>query len=317
MSVLSVQGVTKKIGSRMIVEDVNMSINEGEIYGFLGPNGAGKTTTIRMIVGLIKPTKGTIRIAGYDIQKERSKALSQVGTIVENPETYGYLTGQQNLIHYARLAGIPTHGKRIREVLDIVGLTGRENEKVRRYSLGMRQRLGLAQALLARPQLLVLDEPTNGLDPAGMREFRGLMQQLADTGMAVFVSSHLLSELEQICHRVAIIKSGRIIAEEKMSDITEGSVRSVSVRVNSAIAAEKALLDAKLTAQVVADNLLSVQIEPDAVPHMVRTLVSSNVDIFSIEPVKESLENTFLDLTDGLQINPSTREIAPGGDTHA
>lgn len=213
MSVLSVDGVAKKIGSRMIVEDVTMSVNEGEIYGFLGPNGAGKTTTIRMIVGLIRPTKGSIRIVGHDIEKERSKAIREVGTIVENPETYSYLTGMQNLVHYARLAGIDNRHKRINEVAEIVGLTDRIHEKVRRYSLGMRQRLGLAQALLARPKLLVLDEPTNGLDPAGMREFRELMRRLADGGMSVFVSSHLLSELEQMCHRVAIIKSGRIIAK--------------------------------------------------------------------------------------------------------
>lgn len=316
MSVLSVDGVAKKIGSRMIVEDVTMSVNEGEIYGFLGPNGAGKTTTIRMIVGLIRPTKGSIRIVGHDIEKERSKAIREVGTIVENPETYSYLTGMQNLVHYARLAGIDNRHKRINEVAEIVGLTDRIHEKVRRYSLGMRQRLGLAQALLARPKLLVLDEPTNGLDPAGMREFRELMRRLADGGMSVFVSSHLLSELEQMCHRVAIIKSGRIIAEKRMSDIMEGSARRVLVRVNDVTVAERVLIETGLAVQVTADQLLSVQIGPDVVPPMVRTLVSANVDVFSVEPVKESLENTFLDLTDGLA-TPSTQEITVGDERHA
>ncbi|MBX5436110.1 MAG: ABC transporter ATP-binding protein [Alicyclobacillaceae bacterium] len=222
--VLTLEHVSKRIGSRWIVEDVHMTVRAGEVYGFLGPNGAGKTTTIRMIVGLARPSRGVIRVLGHDVHRDRSAALGHVGTIVENPETYRYLTGRENLIHYARLAGLrgAERQRRIAEVVDIVGLGARIDDKVKRYSLGMRQRLGVAQALLARPKLLVLDEPTNGLDPAGMREFRELIRRLAAEGMAVFVSSHLLSEIEQMCDRVAILKSGRVIAEAKVADMLSG-----------------------------------------------------------------------------------------------
>lgn len=316
MSVLTLENVSKKIGSRLIVDDLTMTVEPGEVYGFLGPNGAGKTTTIRMIVGLIRPTHGVVKINGYDVQRDRAHALSSIGTIVENPETYKYLTGRQNLVHYARLAGIANRQERIAEVLEIVGLQDRLDDKVRQYSLGMRQRLGLAQALLARPKLLVLDEPTNGLDPAGMREFRQLMRRLAEEGMSVFVSSHLLSELELMCDRVAILKAGRIITEQRMTDLIDGTIRAVHVRVGDAAFAQNTLSAAGMVARAETENTLAVQIEPEHVPSMIRALVMANVDVYAVEPVKESLEDTFLELTGG---EAKTAEITAtvGGGVHA
>jgi ABC-2 type transport system ATP-binding protein len=306
MPVLEAANVAKKIGSRWIVEDLNMAVEPGEVYGFLGPNGAGKTTTIRMIVGLARPTRGSIRILGHDVQTDRAAALSAVGTIVENPETYRYLTGRENLIHYARLAGIDPgrRNRRIDEVVELVGLQGRIDDKVKRYSLGMRQRLGLAQALLAQPKLLVLDEPTNGLDPAGMREFRDLVRRLAEQGLAVFVSSHLLAEIQQMCDRVAILKNGRIIADGRVADLMVSGARGVHITVGHLSAAVSALQAAGFTT-FPADSstalqecgVVCIKVTQDAVPHAVRSLVAADIDVYAIEPERESLEDLFLQLT--------------------
>ncbi len=206
-SVLSVQNLKKKIGRKWIIKDVTFDVKPGEIFGFLGPNGAGKTTTIRMLVDLIKPTEGKISVCGYDVNRDPERALKYVGSIVENPEVYTYLTGWENLEHFARMQPGVDYD-RIQEVVNIVRLDQRIHDKVRTYSLGMRQRLGIAQALLGRPRLLILDEPTNGLDPKGIKELREFIKQLASEGMAVFVSSHLLSEIQLLCNRVAIIKLG-------------------------------------------------------------------------------------------------------------
>jgi ABC-2 type transport system ATP-binding protein len=312
MAVLELRGVAKTIRGRKIVEDLNMTVEPGEVYGFLGPNGAGKTTTIRMIVGLIRPTAGTIRINGYDVQKQRAQALRCVGTIVENPETYKYLTGRQNLVHYARLAGVSDISRRIDEVNDIVGLGDRLNDKVKRYSLGMRQRLGVAQALLGNPKLLVLDEPTNGLDPAGMREFRELMRRLADQGMAVFVSSHLLSELEQMCDRVAIIKAGRLVAEERMEDLVSRRSGMVRIRVSDPARALAVLQQMNRTVRVDGPTVLLAAEGDQATAEVVRRLVEERIDIYSVEPDRDSLEDLFLELTEGKSVE-SLSEIAAGG----
>jgi ABC-2 type transport system ATP-binding protein len=312
MAVLELRGVAKTIRGRKIVEDINMTVEPGEVYGFLGPNGAGKTTTIRMIVGLIRPTAGTIRINGRDVQKQRAEALRQVGTIVENPETYKYLTGRQNLVHYARLAGVSNIARRIEEVNEIVGLGERLDDKVKRYSLGMRQRLGVAQALLGNPKLLVLDEPTNGLDPAGMREFRELMRRLADAGMAVFVSSHLLSELEQMCDRVAIIKAGRLVAEERMEDLVNRRSGTVRIRVNDPARALAVLQQMNRTVRVDGPAVLIAAEGDQATAEAVRRLVEERIDIFSVEPDRDSLEDLFLELTEGKSVE-SLSEIAAGG----
>jgi ABC-2 type transport system ATP-binding protein len=311
MSVLEVEHVSKKISGRLIVDDITMRVEAGEVYGFLGPNGAGKTTTIRMLVGLAKPTSGSIRIMGHDIQRQRANALMHVGTIVENPETYTYLTGRQNLVHYARLARIEHRDRRIDEVAELVGLKGRIDEKVKRYSLGMRQRLGVAQALLGNPKLLVLDEPTNGLDPAGMREFRELMRRLAVSGMAVFVSSHLLSEVQQMCDRVAILKNGRIITEERIEDLVKESV--LVVRVRDANAAAIKLNAAGFSCEAVNECVVHVEADESVTPRVVRTLVAADIDIYGVERSKASLEDAFLELTDGFSAEP----VQVGGAAHA
>ena len=300
MEVLRLDNVSKKIGSRRIVDNLNMSIQKGEVYGFLGPNGAGKTTTIRMIVGLIKPSKGSVRILGHDVQQERRAALSHVGAIVENPEVYSYLSGRKNLLHYACLAGISSTkiNIRIREVVEQVKLTDRIDDKVKTYSLGMRQRLGFAQALLGNPQLLILDEPTNGLDPAGMREFRQLIRSIAETGIAVFVSSHLLSEIQQMCDRVAIIKEGRILTEQRVDDLlNQAAAESVTIKVNHEQAARAILEKQGWKVRRSEGKQLEVAIKQEQTPLMIRLLVLNNIDLYSVEPNKESLEETFLEMT--------------------
>ncbi|MCK1991018.1 ABC transporter ATP-binding protein [Peribacillus muralis] len=216
---LSVKDLKKKIGDREIIKGIDFELKEGEVFGFLGPNGAGKTTTIRMLVGLIKPSSGSIKICGYDVRKDFTKAMQHMGCIVENPELYPFLSGWDNLLHFARM--LPDVGKqRITEVVELVGLQARIHDKVKTYSLGMRQRLGIAQAMLNSPKLLILDEPTNGLDPAGIREMRQFIRKLAEEeGMSVLVSSHLLGEIQQLCDRVAIIKSGEIIQTDTVESL--------------------------------------------------------------------------------------------------
>jgi ABC-2 type transport system ATP-binding protein len=202
--------LSKAYGKRLAVDHLDLQVDRGELFGFLGPNGAGKTTTIRMALGLIAPTNGSIEILGMEVRHNRAKVLPRVGALVESPALYGYLSGRNNLRAFGDLlGGVPA--KRIDEVLEIVSLTGRDKDKVKTYSMGMKQRLGLAVALLNNPDLLILDEPANGLDPAGIVEMRDLLRALAAEGKTVFVSSHVLSEVQQICNRVAIINHGKLI----------------------------------------------------------------------------------------------------------
>jgi len=223
--VLSAEGLAKRYGDREVVTDATFSLRRGEVFGFLGPNGAGKTTTIRMLVGLVKPTRGRVVIDGHDVQREFEAAMRRVGCIVETPDLYRFLTGRENLEHFGRMVGDGACG-RIAELAGLVRMTGRLDDTVRTYSLGMRQRIGIAQALLGDPSVLILDEPTNGLDPAGIREMRELIRHLADErGLAVFVSSHILSEVEKVADRVAIVHRGRTLATGTLSELTEGGAR--------------------------------------------------------------------------------------------
>jgi ABC-type multidrug transport system ATPase subunit len=219
--VLHLQNLTKKYGERLAVNDLSLDIHRGDIFGFLGPNGAGKTTTIRMLFGLITPTSGQIEILGKTLEQNRAQVLPHVGALIETPALYLYMSGRDNLRAVAAsLGGVPT--ARIDAVLDIVGLRGRQKDRVRTYSLGMKQRLGVAIALLQDPDILVLDEPANGLDPAGIVEMRDLMHSLSAEGKTVFISSHILSEVQQICTRVAIISQGRLIKETTIEDLLRG-----------------------------------------------------------------------------------------------
>ena len=225
--VLSAEGLAKRYGEREVVSDATFALHRGEVFGFLGPNGAGKTTTIRMLVGLVRPTRGRIVIDGHDLHRDFEAAMRRVGCIVETPDLYRFLTGRENLEHFARMLGDGA-AARIAPLADLVRMTGRLDDPVRTYSLGMRQRIGIAQALLGDPAVLILDEPTNGLDPAGIREMRELIRHLADDrGLAVFVSSHILSEMEKLVDRIAIVHRGRTLAAGTLVELTGNGGRSL------------------------------------------------------------------------------------------
>jgi ABC-2 type transport system ATP-binding protein len=220
-TVVSTHRLSKSYGERPAVRDLDLEVGRGEVFGFLGPNGAGKTTTIRMMLGLIRPTSGTVEILGRDVQAEGGRVLPRVGALVEAPALYLYLSGRDNLKAVAGvLGGVPK--SRLDDVLDVVGLAGRQRDRVRSYSLGMKQRLGVGTALLNDPDLLVLDEPANGLDPAGIVEMRDLLRQLAAGGKTVFISSHVLAEVQQICDRVAIIDQGRLARVAPVAELVRG-----------------------------------------------------------------------------------------------
>ncbi|WP_369361228.1 ABC transporter ATP-binding protein [Priestia megaterium] len=224
--ILEVKSVSKRVRRCHLVKEVSFQINEGEICGLLGPNGAGKTTLIRLLTGLIKPTGGEVFINNKHIVSQRKEALQNVGAIVESPIFFSYMTGKENLANLARLHSFSTKQKRqqrVKEVLDIVGLTGRENDKVRTYSLGMKQRLGIAQALLGDPDLLILDEPANGLDPMGVRELRELLFTLKrDYNKTILISSHLLDELQRVCDQIVVMREGELIWDGALDQLASG-----------------------------------------------------------------------------------------------
>ena len=219
--VLRTHNLAKRYGKRLAVDDLNLAVYRGDIFGFLGPNGAGKTTTIRMALGLIAPTTGSVEILGQDIATHRNRVLPRVGALIETPALYLYMSGRDNLRAVgAVLGGVPE--KRIDTVLELVGLSSRQKDRVRTYSLGMKQRLGVAMALLQDPEVLLLDEPANGLDPAGIVEMRDLMHRLTAEGKTVFISSHILTEVQQICTRVAIVNLGKLVKESTIEELTSG-----------------------------------------------------------------------------------------------
>nr|MDH3175500.1 ABC transporter ATP-binding protein [Bacillus pumilus] len=233
-NVLELHNVSRHIHGKKIVQDLSFSVQAGEVFGFLGPNGAGKTTTIRMMVGLSPITSGDILINGHSIQSSYQRAIQDVGAIIENPEMYNHLTARQNLVHFARMNGKVDEG-RIDELLELVSLQHVKHKRVRTFSLGMKQRLGIAQALIHRPKLLILDEPTNGLDPEGIRMIRDYLRRLAkEEGLAVIVSSHLMSEMELMCDRFAIIQKGKLIAiEDQRAETNQDELVNYRMKVAS------------------------------------------------------------------------------------
>ncbi|WP_217595027.1 ABC transporter ATP-binding protein [Cohnella sp. GbtcB17] len=309
--VLSVEHLSKTIRGRKIIDDISFDVRAGEIYGFLGPNGSGKTTTIRMLVDLIKPTSGRVLVCGEDVNKHPERALRHVGCIVENPEMYGFMTGWENLDLFARMQeGIGE--ARIEEVARIVRLDSRIHDKVKTYSLGMRQRLGIAQALLGAPKLLILDEPTNGLDPKGIKELRAFIAELAAGGMSVFVSSHLLSEIQLLCDRVAIIDGGRVIAVGDVHDMIAQSEAHTLWLFEDPEAGRRLLTDDPRVEVADGDRALldeSVLLAlPGAVPTLVRQedipdvvarCASAGVGVLAVQRVVPTLESLFLTLTGG------------------
>jgi ABC-2 type transport system ATP-binding protein len=297
-SIVEIRNLSKKIGKRKIIDQLSFEVPRGEVFGFLGPNGSGKTTTIRMMVGLMAMTEGDIWINGHSIRSDYAKAISQVGAIVENPEMYKFMSGYDNLLHFSRMhRGISP--QRIHEMVDLVGLKDRIHDKVKTYSLGMRQRLGVAQALLHKPQLLILDEPTNGLDPAGIRELRDYLRKLAHhEGITVFVSSHLLSEMELMCDRVAIIQDGKLVDIRQLGEAADNQETQVAIHVSDVERAAEALYAANPDIRcTVIDNQLIVTAQRSDVPTINRTLVRNEIDVFEIRWQQKTLEEQFLEIT--------------------
>jgi ABC-2 type transport system ATP-binding protein len=294
---LTVDNLRKVIGKKEIIKGISFELNEGEVFGFLGPNGAGKTTTIRMLVGLIKPTSGTIHIGGSNIVTDFEGAMKNLGCIVENPELYPYLSGYDNLLHFSRMLDNVAK-ERINEVTKLVGLTERIHDKVKTYSLGMRQRLGIAQALLGRPKVLILDEPTNGLDPAGIREMREFIRFLAlDEGLSVLVSSHLLSEIQLLCDRVAIISRGEIIKTDSVDHLLSNRERVVW-RFHP-LELGKQLLSSVTAIEEKADGVILTEYNEIKTPEWNKLLVNEGVSVTEMHRKLPVLEELFLELTGG------------------
>lgn len=287
--------LTKKYKKHTSVDGLNLRIERGQIYGFLGPNGAGKTTTIRMLLGLIKPTKGSIEIFGQNLIKNRLQILQRIGSLVESPTYYGNLTGYENLDAVRRLRDIPE--KRVNEVLEIVRLTKVANRLTKEYSLGMKQRLGIAAALLSNPDLLILDEPTNGLDPSGIQEMRELIKELPKSGMSVLVSSHLLSEIDQMATQVGIINNGKMIFQDSIERLRQKRKPLLKVGASNVIEAKTILKGKGLKVDMQKDFLWLAQTEPEFVSEINSILVHSGVSVYRLEEVKRSLEDIFLELT--------------------
>ncbi|MBI3267818.1 MAG: ATP-binding cassette domain-containing protein [Planctomycetes bacterium] len=294
---LRLDKATKRFGARVAVADLDLEVRRGEIYGFLGLNGAGKTTSLRMALGLIRPSSGRVFVYGRELLAGDLSGIAPIGALIEGPAFYPYLSGADNLRVLARIAGAVSE-ERIREVVARVGLAGREGDKVRGYSQGMRQRLGIAQALLARPELVLLDEPTNGLDPQGIADIRALLRRLHDEeGMTFLLSSHLLSEVELIATRVAILKEGRLVVEGTIRDLLDATTSAVRLRATPAKRARE-LVAALPWCQGIepegSDGLLIARIPQDRTGEVTALLVRSDVTVHEIAPRRMTLEEYFL-----------------------
>ena len=291
--------VTKKIGNKTIIDGLTLNIQKGEIFGLLGPNGAGKTTTVRMLVGLLSITSGEILINGKSISKEFTEAIANVGAIVENPEFYTHLSGYQNLVIFSNMVpNIPNN--RIEEVINLVGLQNRIEDRVKTYSLGMRQRLGLAQALLNQPSVLILDEPTNGLDPTGIKELREYLRDLAfNKGVTIIVSSHVLSEMELMCNRIAIIQKGKLVDLQIVGDgIPKNQTSTVYFEVSDAIQAQahlhKVFPDLDINFQ---DSFLEILTTKENIAEINSILVKQGIKVYGIRTKIKTLEDKYMEIT--------------------
>ena len=292
-------GLCKQYGKVLRVNHLDLQVPEGAIYGFLGPNGAGKSTTLKMILGLVHPTAGSISVFGKEVNgHNRLDMLKQVGSLIESPSYYGHLTGEENLKVVQTLRGVPE--KDVYEVLEIVRLEGQRSKKVAHYSLGMKQRLGLAAALLGFPRLLILDEPTNGLDPAGIQEMRELICSLpARFGMTVLVSSHLLSEIDQMADHVGIIREGELVFQDTLETLHRHSRHNLALRTGDNEGALKLLHQSRVPCAQEEDYILLPRLgDPDAAK-LIRYLIGHGVDVLRLEERQKSLEDIFLELTGG------------------
>jgi ABC-2 type transport system ATP-binding protein len=304
--VVETSGLTKRFGDRVAVDDVDLRVPHGSAFGYLGPNGAGKTTLIRMLLGLTSVTSGTMRLLGRPVPAERAAALARVGAIVEEPRFHSHLTGRENLTVIAAAREPEAHA-RIDGALARTGLSQRADERVKRYSLGMRQRLGVARSLLADPELLILDEPTNGLDPAGIREFRNMIRGFVAEGRTVLLSSHLLDEVEKICDAVAIVDRGRVVMQGPIAELARGGEETILIATSDEERALALLGENRAVASAVAEaNGIRVRLRPDveaepAADDLGRRLVLAGLAIRRFEPARASLEQRFLEITSRLE----------------
>jgi len=299
--VVETAGLTKRFGERTVVRGVDLRVPRGSAFGYLGPNGAGKTTLIRMLLGLTPATAGSMKLLGHPVPAQRAQALARVGAIVEEPRFLGHLTGRENLTIVAAARGSEA-ASRIDPALEQVGLTARANDRVKTYSLGMKQRLGIARCLLADPQLLILDEPMNGLDPAGIQEFRGFVRRFVDEGRTIVLSSHLLDEIEKTCDHVAIVDGGTIVAQGSIADL-RGDGHVVFVGVDDTDRARRLLAASPAVERVVDDGETLAVTVPDArvVPDLNRRLVEAGIAVDRLELQQASLEQRFLEITTRLE----------------
>ena len=309
MSELAIEthGLGKRFGDRTALHSIDLRVPRGCAFGFLGPNGAGKTTLIRLLLGLAQPTSGTIRMLGHDLPGGRAAALSRVGAIVEEPRFHPYLTGRENLLVHAAARDKAARG-RVDGALERVGLGRRGDDKVSGYSLGMRQRLGIARCLLCDPELLVLDEPVNGLDPAGILEFRGLVRSLVDEGRTVWLSSHLLDEVEKTCDVAAIVDGGRVVAQGTIAELTGGGGRAIDITAAPRARAAGVLSAVpSVTRAAERDGVVRVELSPEAPPspeivtEMLKRLLEHDIEVERVMPVASTLEDRFLDMTTRLE----------------
>lgn len=296
-NILGIKNVSKKIGKKQILKDITLEVKQGEVFGFVGPNGAGKTTLIKTMLGLYKQDSGSITINGFNIKTEFEKAMENIGAIIENPEMYDYLSGKDNLKIYKMISN--SSDEALEEIIKTVKLENRINNKVKTYSLGMRQRLGLAQALISKPKLLILDEPTNGLDPIGIKELRDLLKKISkEKNISVFVSSHILSEIELMCDRIAIIDGGSLIEikdlKDKKQDVKDKVLFEVS---NPKLASEH--LNKQNYKNEISDNHVVVETKKEDIPNINKLLVNNNINVFEIKTIKKTLEDEFIEKTKG------------------
>jgi len=299
MAVIEVQGLRKEYrrlrGGTVAVSNLDLEVPEGGVFGFLGPNGAGKTTTIRCLLGLVRPSAGRLRVLGSEVPNGLPAVVGRIGSIVEQPALFPRFSGRRNLEILGRLSGSPS--SKIDASLERVGMASRQHDVVKSYSLGMKQRLAIAAALLKDPEVLILDEPANGLDPAGIVEVRQLLRSLGSEGRTVFVSSHILSEIQQIADRVAIIARGGLLRSGPVNEVLRaGRARGLIVRLADVDAGVRALADADMTAHA-ADGLVHVAIEPDRAADVTRVLAERHLFLTELRPDEADLETVFLELT--------------------
>ncbi|MDF2677421.1 MAG: ABC-type multidrug transport system, ATPase component [Bacillota bacterium] len=286
--------ITKKIKGVTLVNKININLEQGDIYGFLGPNGSGKSTTIKMILGLVKPTEGTVEINGYDVWKDKNKALNSIGAMIEAPSFYDYLSGYKNLDLYKNLYNLPKD--RIDEVLNIVGLEKEKNKKVKKYSLGMKQRLAIARAFINHPKIVILDEPTNGLDPIGVVEIRNLIKELSvKENINFIICSHILSEIQELCNKVSIINKGELISEGYVKDLLKQEFDEYYIDTSDLQKAKVILEKFEVVKSInIHDNIIKISIDKGKIGEVNKKLALNNIDITSIKKKENTLESYFL-----------------------